>query len=671
MRASRLVVLPLFVLATWACTGTSSPDPVGTLSQRIQGGTLDTGDSAVVGVLIGSGGQVQALCSGSLIGPNLVLTAHHCVADVGSVSSCGSAFGALYSASSFMVTTSYDAAAAVFNGAGNMPSADNTTWWGASSVAVPGDNICGDDIAALTLSAPISGVCPLIPDVDQAITDGETYEAVGFGITSPNGQTAGTRYDVTGMTVECVGATDCQDNTISANQEWEGGSSASKGTCEGDSGGPALDSLGRIIGTVSRGPSNACNQTVYEYMYGEAPWVISMAKSAATAGGYAVAGWVNGGATSSPANGYCGGGGADAGGPKDASTGQGPTTCSQADNTVGCCVGKVNYYCTASGVLDTTTCAGTTVCGWNSTRGYYACVAPPASSDPSGTYPIACGGTSPDAAASCGGLNTGNAACDTCLDGSCCGDMAACAADPECLSCLSADPVPTSCSSDAAYASTMTCVASSCAAACGMASPDAGITSDAGTGSDAATAPDASSGHDAATAPDASSGHDAATAPDASPGSDAAIAPDASHKSDAATAPDASSGHDAATTPDASHKSDAATAPDASTGSDAAIAADAGARTDARTASDATSTAKDSGARPSDAATGRKDARAASDAGKTSPDGGKAIRGASNPGSSGGCQAAGGKTTSSGSIAFAALAFAAVAARRRRKAGSR
>ena len=38
---------------------------------------------------------------------------------------------------------------------------------------------------------------------------------------------------------------------MSASLEWEGGTAAQKGTCEGDSGGPALDSQNRVIGTVS------------------------------------------------------------------------------------------------------------------------------------------------------------------------------------------------------------------------------------------------------------------------------------------------------------------------------------------------------------------------------------------------------------------------------------
>lgn len=296
--------LASLALAPVGCETSYSNEKVVRQAQPIQGGSVDQTDTNVVVILINSA-QGLSLCSGSLVAENLVLSAHHCVADVTGSGSCGgNSFGSLYAASSFVVSTSYDAAAAVFNG-GGFPSPDGQTWFGVKSVAVPGQDICGQDLSALTLSQPIQNVCPLIPTVDTDVKDGEPYTAVGFGITNPNGQVAGTRYTVAGQTVQC--AEDCNDPQMSASGEWEGGASSQIGTCEGDSGGPALDSSGRVIGSVSRGPANACNQTVYESYYGAATWIKQVAAAAATAGGYAPAGWVTGGATSNPANGYCGG----------------------------------------------------------------------------------------------------------------------------------------------------------------------------------------------------------------------------------------------------------------------------------------------------------------------------------------------------------------------------
>jgi len=91
----------------------------------------------------------------------------------------------------------------------------------------------------------------------------------------------------------------------------------------------------------------------------------------------------------------CGGTRADAGKvtPDAGAVGGGtPTTCTQADNAVGCCgANGKNYYCaTGSTTVTAKACSGTEVCGWSASRSYYYCVAGPATADPSGTYPIAC-----------------------------------------------------------------------------------------------------------------------------------------------------------------------------------------------------------------------------------------------------------------------------------------
>jgi hypothetical protein len=262
-------------------------------------------DSNVVAVLVDlPGGAI--LCSGSLIAPNLVLTAQHCVAHGSkTVSSCASyTFGAMDDASSIVVSSSHDAAAALFDGSStSFPNADGMTWFGVHSVAVPGGDICGEDLAAITLSTNITGVCPLIPSVDTDVAVGEPYTAIGFGTTTPTGSVAGVRYSVGHLNVVC--AENCNDPAMSATREWLGGTSAAAGACEGDSGGPAIDSLGRVIGGTSRGPSSVCNRTVYESYFGQGAWIKQVAAVAAQAGGYSAAGWVTGGATSDPANGYC------------------------------------------------------------------------------------------------------------------------------------------------------------------------------------------------------------------------------------------------------------------------------------------------------------------------------------------------------------------------------
>jgi hypothetical protein len=71
---------------------------------------------------------------------------------------------------------------------------------------------------------------------------------------------------------------------------------------------------------------------------------------------------------------------------------QTPTTCAQADGVVGCCGPNGDVYYCASGNMPvvTTSCGASKVCGWNASKSYYDCVAPPATADPSGTHPMAC-----------------------------------------------------------------------------------------------------------------------------------------------------------------------------------------------------------------------------------------------------------------------------------------
>lgn len=285
------------------------PARSGQVAQAIQGGTLEQTHSNVVAILVDDGTGI-AVCTGSLIGPNLVLTAHHCVANFHTTSCSASSFGALYGPAAFMVTTSATAASSYFNN-GSWPTADNRFWFGVSQVWVPGNNFCGQDLSLLELSSSIPNICPVIPRVDEPVVDGEVYTAVGFGVTSPTGQAAGKRYLAGNLGVLCAG--NCAADE-SPTKEWEGGTTAARGACEGDSGGPALDDQGRVIGTVSRGPVGACNETVYESITASAAWLKQHAQTAASHGNYAVAGWVTGASTAGPGGGYC---------PPDAGTGTG------------------------------------------------------------------------------------------------------------------------------------------------------------------------------------------------------------------------------------------------------------------------------------------------------------------------------------------------------------
>src|SRR5262249_54458134 len=84
-------------------------DEVSVAIGAIKGGYADPNDTAVVDI-VWLENQYFSECTGSLIAPNLVLTARHCVADIknlvgGGVDCEQSSFSAPASASSFYVST--------------------------------------------------------------------------------------------------------------------------------------------------------------------------------------------------------------------------------------------------------------------------------------------------------------------------------------------------------------------------------------------------------------------------------------------------------------------------------------------------------------------------------------------------------------------------------------
>jgi hypothetical protein len=270
-------------------------EAIGTLPLPIQGGYVDDQSSAVVGIVHFNLGNFGA-CSGTLIAPNVVLTAGHCVAQSTEegVNCETTRFGAQYSASSLYVTTK-----TTF---GQNPSEYHQ---GKEIVLPPGgDEFCGRDQAILILAQPITEAeaVPRVPRVDWPLQVGEEYYAVGFGGTFDGDQNNSSRHRRDGLFTQCVGQS-CPSLSIKLT-EWRG----EAGVCSGDSGGPAFDLQDRVVGVASRG-APGCNLPVYGHVHGWADWIKDTTMYATTSAGIEPPAWATGYPTdpaySHPVGGEC------------------------------------------------------------------------------------------------------------------------------------------------------------------------------------------------------------------------------------------------------------------------------------------------------------------------------------------------------------------------------
>lgn len=273
-RFARFSPLALVGLAAAACSVSAGPDTGSSSQPVINGKNSDASQNAVVLIVhydkSSRDGGIEE-CTGTMLAPNLVLTARHCVARTDEGAMCDTdgkpigGAGRVYE--SFDPTNLY-----VFVGErrpdfGPKVKADGV---GAKIVDDGSKTLCNHDIALIELAAPIEGAPIAKIRLDGPPAKGETITSVGWGVTQLTSDPA-VRQQRTGVAIIEVGAANSRTNREAAPNEFVVGESI----CSGDSGGPALASTtGAILGVVSRGgngkqptndPSSTCIKSTNLY----------------------------------------------------------------------------------------------------------------------------------------------------------------------------------------------------------------------------------------------------------------------------------------------------------------------------------------------------------------------------------------------------------------------